>query len=108
MTFMLLGVNCPPQQQNQLRSWDPKREISRKRSTAEEGSTTPYRKTVFCMKGRRICRFAYFAAVQLNPCTVKKHVKGVASASRVEAYQSTIRKDGSPFCRNRVLPRRDF
>lgn len=90
--FMILRVTSPPQQQNQLSSLDTKRAISRKRGMEEEGSKTLYRKTVYCVKGRRICRFTYSAVVQLNPCTVQKHAHDVASASRVGAYQEYASK----------------
>lgn len=86
--FILLGLTAPQEYQNDLQAWDPKRGLTRKRRRQEDGVSTFNIKTVYSIKGRRLCRFAFSAIVQVHASTLNKHARVVASAPSVQAYHN--------------------
>ena len=87
--FMLLPLTSPAHHGNELLSWDQQRALTRKRKL-EQPESIPHNRTVYAVKGRRICRHSFAALVQMNVSTVNKHAQQVAEGSTVARYDPPI------------------
>lgn len=77
---MLFALTAPPDTEHELSEWRPADAQARKRlRRATEASTRCT--TVYSIRGKRLCRFAFAAIVQLSPIVVNRHGVEVSTTS---------------------------